>query len=278
MSHRIQEFNKKRRLTTDHRGSEGSDDTGSESKDSVLDTGLYHGHLVSAFGTWRSLPEPKQREQWHLEALRAFVREREEHEETKAKLGKQEAEMAHMRLQLNRLNECQQPREYLQFPPNRIELSKEAASAVGNTPDLILDTEKLITKWTAHVQTNTSFQRSLPVPAEQPETFEPMNGIEMMDPTEKQNTNGGAASSVHDEDDSEDAAGEDDDDLAGQASSVRAPQAPMDRTILDPNLRNAGADHVMEGIETDDGGFGNAGALLAKLSQAGEALAKKAAR
>ena len=266
LAHRLQEFSRERRLALDRQNSEDMDTANHEVNDQTPDSALYHGHLNKSFAAWRGLPESKQRETWHLEALRAFAREQQDHEETKAKMSKQEADIAHLRLQLNRLNDCQQPREFLMSPPGRMQVSREAAYVVSNkSSELPLDSEALIAKWTARVQSNSSFQRSLPAPPEQSESSEPMNGVEIYN-SEAHNTNGGNASTVHGEDDSEDAAGEDDDDLA-QQTGPRAPEAPINRAVLDPNLRDSDSDLLMDIGESDAADIQRAQAMLDTMAR-----------
>ncbi|KAL9119925.1 MAG: hypothetical protein Q9187_003525, partial [Circinaria calcarea] len=93
----------------------------------------YHEHLRNAFNNYSSLPEPKQREVWQLESLRAFAREQEEHGETHIKLQRAEQEAANLRIQLDRLNKYQQPREYILFPPSSIPIQREAVDLVSET-------------------------------------------------------------------------------------------------------------------------------------------------
>ena len=221
----------------------------------------HHDHLARAYNAWNNLPEAEKQEIWHIESMRAFAREQSEHGETHVKLAHVEQEAANLRLQLERLNECQQPREFLLFPPNQLKVSREAATIVAeNSADTSLDFDKLVDKWKSRIQSGRNEQKSLPPSQTPTATSIQLNGISSYG---HQPLNGHplAHQEVSD-DDLMDAPGDEDDDL-GQA---RMPTATMDRGMLDPKLRDQGPDEVMQGIEDDGEGFVG-GRLLAGLRE-----------
>ncbi|MCJ1379643.1 hypothetical protein MMC17_002745 [Xylographa soralifera] len=221
----------------------------------------HNDYLNSAYNVWNDLSESEKREIWHMESMRAFAREERDHGETHIKLARVEQEAANLRLQLERLNECQQPREFLLFPPNQLNVSREAATIVAeNSADTSLDFDKLVDKWKARIQSGRNEQKSLPPPQPSTAGAIQLNGISSYN---QPSLNGDllAQPGVSD-DDLMDAPGDEDDDL-GQA---RMPTATMDRGMLDPKLRDQGADEVMQGIEDDGEGFVG-GRLLAGLRE-----------
>ena len=219
----------------------------------------HHDYLTSAYNLWNDLPETEKQEIWHVESMRAFAREQREHGETHIKLVRIEQEAANLRLQLERLNDCQQPREYLRFPPNQLKVSREAATIVAeHSADTSLDFDKLVDKWKSRIQTGRNEQKSLPPSQLATAASTQLNGISSYN---QPSLNGDAlAHPGVSDDDLMDAPGDEDDDL-GQA---RMPTATMDRGMLDPKLRDQGADEVMQGIEDDGEGFVG-GRLLAGL-------------
>jgi hypothetical protein len=228
---------------------------------------LYYEHLNKAYLLWADLSESQKKETWHIEALRAFAREQEAHSETRRNLYNAEQETANLRIQVNRLNECQQPREYLLFPPKQLPISKETARLIpANSEELSFELDKLLDKWKAKIRTDRSAQKPLPAlqRVDTPESTNHRNGL----PSYLQQTlNGDGDMNAHNglsEDDLIDAPGDEDDEIGGQ---VRAPMAAMDRRMLDPKLRDEG-DEVMQGIEGDGDGYVG-GRLLAELREYG---------
>ncbi|MCJ1395263.1 hypothetical protein MMC18_008147 [Xylographa bjoerkii] len=221
----------------------------------------HYDYLMSTYRLWNDLTDTEKREIWHLESMRAFVREQNEHCETHLKLAHMEQEAANLRLQLERLNECQQPREFLLYPPNQLEVSREVATIVAkNSADTSLDFDKLVDKWKARIQTGRNEQKSLPPPTLSMTASNQLNGMSSYNQPSSNGdppTNRGVS-----DDDLMDAPGDEDDDL-GQA---RMPTATIDRGMLDPKLRDQGADEVMQGIEGDGEGFVG-GRLLAGLRE-----------
>ncbi|MCJ1316504.1 hypothetical protein MMC15_001825, partial [Xylographa vitiligo] len=221
----------------------------------------HNDYLIRAYNAWNDLPETEKQDIWHTESMRAFAREQREHGETHIKLVRIEQEAANLRLQLERLNECQQPREFLLFPPNQLKVSREAATIVAeNSADTSLDFDKLVDKWKSRVQSGRNEQKSLPPSQLSTAAAIQLNGISSYNQASL-NGDSLAPQGVSD-DDLMDAPGDEDDDL-GQA---RMPTATMDRGMLDPKLRDQGADEVMQGIEDDGEGFVG-GRLLAGLRE-----------
>ncbi|MCJ1402541.1 hypothetical protein MMC11_005761 [Xylographa trunciseda] len=223
----------------------------------------HYDYLASAYNVWNDLPDAEKREIWHLESMRAFAREQHDHGQTHIKLVRMEQEAANLRLQLERLNECQQPREFLLYPPNQLEVSREVATIVAeNNADTALDFDKLVDKWKSRIQSGRSEQKPLPPP---PLPAAASNQVNGMSSYNQPSSNGDplAHQGISD-DDLMDAPGDEDDDL-GQ---TRMPTATMDRGMLDPKLRDQGADEVMQGIEGDGEGFVG-GRLLAGLREYG---------
>lgn len=205
---------------------------------------------------WHELRDYEQREEYNTEGLRAFAREQREHGETHIKLVRVEEEAAHLRLQLERLNDLQQPREFLLFPPSQLPVSREAAAVFAeDSVDTALDYDKLIEKWKLRIQADRNTQKPLPIPDTSISTSgHRLNGLSSYD---QQPLNGD-----HLDDDLMDAPGDEDDEI-GQH---RVPTAAMDRGMIDPKLRDAGQDEVMQGIEGDGDGFVG-GRLLAGLRE-----------
>ncbi|MCJ1474176.1 hypothetical protein MMC13_002834 [Lambiella insularis] len=219
---------------------------------------LYHNHVNRAFELWNGLSETQQREEYNTESLRAFAREQKEHGETHLKLARAEDEVANLRLQLQRLNTLEQPREFLLFAPDQLPVSSDAAALVAeSSADTALDYDHLIAKWKTRIETSRNTQRELPLPETSiSASGHHLNGLSSYD---QHPSNGDPL-----DDDLIDAPGDEDDELGQQ----RMPTAAMDRGMLDPKLRGPGQDEVMQGIESDGDGYVG-GRLLADLHEYG---------
>ena len=259
-------FNRERRLAagatilnSQTEPTSSSIDTSTEEEDRP-----YYEHLSNTYNTWMTLPDSEKRDIWQVESLRAFAREEQAHGETQIKLQRIEEEAANLRIQLERLNQCQQPREYILYPPNQLPVSRETAKiVVESNPNDQLEFDTLVEKWKVRIQSNRNTQKPLPQPGAPAET--PTQQINGVSPYAHQPTNGDpSAHQGPSDDDLMDAPGDEDDDLPDQG---RAPTAPMDRGMLDPKLREPG-DEVMQGIEGDGEGFVG-GRLLAGLREYG---------
>lgn len=208
----------------------------------------YHEHLRNAFNSYNSLPDSEKRDVWQLESLRAFAREQQEHGETHHKLQRTEQEAANLRIQLDRLNKYQQPREYILFPPSGMPISREAVDLVSeSTSSDTWDYDKLVSKWKTRIQSSRNSQQSLPAPSQifsTPTTIP--NHSNGGPPRTRTATNGGNKQTFGHEDgdpsdsDLMDALGDKDDEVHGQTGE--------NSQVLDPKLRDE-LHGAMQGIE-----------------------------
>ncbi len=270
-------------------------------------------HITSAFNHWKVVPEKQRQESWRLEVLRAYAREQEKQKATAASLENAEQEVFHLREQVDQLSKCQQPRAFLLFPPTSVPIPQDAIKEMSRAGlDLAaLDYDKLVDKWKAviHRQRKSNAgmaaQKPLPdtttTPSSQQRTRHfsvPQHGGAG---TGSGMVNGhsalrGPGASVHpndlDEDlEDADADGEGDDadhhappqpqsrarpgHVPGHGAGGRAPQAVMDRGVLDPSLQGHGGGHgqshgghghdghadgmVLDGMEGNEVGVGVGG-------------------
>lgn len=222
-----------------------SDPNRSYGEDNMEEDRSYQEHLRNAFASYNSLSESEKRDIWQLESLRAFAREQVEHGETHIKLQRAGQEVANLRIQLDRLNKYQQPREYILFPPASIPITREAVDLVSeSTLSETWDYDKLVSKWKTRIQSSRNSQQSLPAPSQifsTPTTI-PNHG-NGGPPRTRTATNGGRKQTFHHQDDDPsdsdlmDAPGEEDDEIHGQTSGV-----------LDPKLRDE-LNEAMQGVE-----------------------------
>ena len=231
----------------------------------------FYNHLAQAFDVWKSTPDPQKATAWHLEVLRAHSSAHDEAIKLREELVKAEAQMSHLRLQIARLNECQQPKEYTFNIPTNHEIDPETVNFLSNAKaDIPLDRESLIKKWATVVKDDRKYQRALPELDLADITFPEQMDVEeatprQQDPDEDGPTRDPASLNG---DDSEDAAGEVDDDMASvpngvNGSAVQAKTKPvkvsagtLDRGMLDPSLRNNDEDEDEDDMEVDRGDFG----------------------
>lgn len=247
------------------------------------DFSSYHDHLAQAFSVWDSTPEIQKNSLWHLETLRAYSAAHDESAKLRDELSRAEAKMAHLRLQIARLNECQQPKEYTYNIPAQHDITEETVQILASTKaDIPLDRESLIRKWTAVVKDDRKYQRQLPE-LELADLTVP-DSMDMEDEgegPEEHDANDQHGSRDGDGDgDSVDAAGEDDDEVTTAATNgvngtatatqigsnvVKINAGTLDRAVLDPSLRNDDEDVEEDGaMEVDKGDFG-AEMLLADM-------------
>ena len=243
-----------------------------DSRMEKLDTSPYYNHLSQAFDVWKSTPNSQKDSLWHLETLRACSSAQEEAAKLRDQLLQAEAQTAHLRLQIARLNECQQPKEYTYNIPANYEVSQETVKVLASSKaDVPLDRESLIKKWTAVVKDDRKYQRSLPE-LELADLTIP-DDVNMEDNTGEGGHRNG--NNLEGEGDSVDAAGEDDDEVDshpngvdGDSPSVAANNpvkinaGELDRGVLDPSLRDNDDDDGA--MEVDKGDFG-AETLLADM-------------
>lgn len=256
----------------------------------------YTNHLRDAFQAWKALPEKQKQEAWRTEALRAYTREQEKRHEADARLQRVEQEVQHLRAQVAQLSKCQQPREFVLFPPTTLPLPTDIAKAASETAarsgfdTADWDYDRLVAKWKSRLRgdRNNRLGGQQPLPNNAPikswnfstagangtastprhllypeHHAPPRRGdsTEDADHEEDYDEDGGA--------DMEDAPGEEEEE-----DGARVREAMMGRGVgvgvgvLDPSLRGQGqgqgkgADEVMDGIEGDGGeGFGGGGLL-----------------
>ena len=123
----------------------------------------YYEHLTNIFNSWNALPEPRKQEVWHLEGLRAFAREQQEHGETHIKLQRAEQEVAYLKAQVDRMHNYQQPRELALFPTSVMPITRQTADILsGSIPSSDLDYDTLVSKWKSRLQSSRTTQKSLP--------------------------------------------------------------------------------------------------------------------
>ena len=222
------------------------------------DPATYMAHLTQAWEVWKTISEARKVSQWHLEVVRAFSNSQEEQKELSSALARAEAEQEHLRLQIERLNECQQPKEFtFQIPTNWHIPKKAAAVIVSSQRGDTLDRETLISKWTTAVRANSRFQQALPEMG-LVDLSNNSNGIE----TEYQNADGHQDNDNNEDGDSIDAPGEDDEEPAEMRDSFTGPDGMsiqksrvganfLNRATLDPSLQ----ENVMD-IDPNDYGAG----------------------
>jgi hypothetical protein len=217
----------------------------------------YLDHLDNTFQTWIRLDETQKAKVWHLEALRAFVREQTEHGETHVKMEHLEQENANLRLQITRLNECQQPREFTFFSPTQLPISRDVAvSLAASEKHNRFDYDEMVRKWKARVLFIRPAQKPLPQGLAALSDTHELNGR----PSYDHDQPNGDMDLEADDDDLMDAPGEMDDEVDGV--QTRMPAGPMNQGMLDPKLRAPG-DDVMHGME--NGGNFLGGKLLTEL-------------
>ena len=183
------------------------------------DSSAYKTHLGQAFDVWKATPDSQRTSLWHLETLRAYSAAHDETSDLRTQLSKADTQMAHLRLQIARLSECQQPKEYTYNIPAHHAISASTVKGLADSKaDLPLDREDLIKKWLEVVKDDTRYQRALPeleladleVPDEEGMMDVEQNFAGAGDGAGEEN--GSMAGGEGGEGDSADAAGEDDDD------------------------------------------------------------------
>ena len=130
-------------------------------------------HLTDAFDHWRHLPDQQRQESWLLEVLRACSREHGKQKEMASQLEVAQQEIERLRLQVERLSSCQQPRDFILNPPSIIPMSQWTLKQLSSDLSAKIsdwDYDRLLSKWTDVVQSNRrsamslSAQRPLPEP------------------------------------------------------------------------------------------------------------------
>lgn len=192
-------------------------------------------HLDDAYRAWHNLSDMQKHEKWHSECVTALTQEQDQHRETKDRMERLERQVQSLQGELNMRNSDQ--------PSTSIPLSQQTAlQTFDRYTDLAAwDYDKLITKWRKHVQSERAQQHPLPPAPPSPWTASTPDSARS--PTYGNGTNpyhrfqqhasriehGRSATNGVDEDEHlTDAPGEEDD---------TEPAAPMERNVLDPNLR-----------------------------------------
>jgi hypothetical protein len=263
LASRLDEFAAEQRAARNQRDSEDSVPSVSSNDTVVLsfDSSSYFEHLGNAYNAWAGLQDLEKHKQYHLEFARAYAREQLAHAETKAQLEHAKHVNAHQGIQIKRLNELQQPQEFLRSPalaaPYTTEIGKFVATQLGS--DQLPEAEALISKWRPSVKNNPGFQRGLmPHIFDSPNvdgdggTNNTLTETPQMDHSASNGFGSHAANGTdhncnsmptldHEAGDSEDASGEDDDEVEVMPPAVNAKHVglhglrPID-SMIDPSL------------------------------------------
>ncbi|KAI9844143.1 MAG: hypothetical protein M1837_005743 [Sclerophora amabilis] len=225
-------------------------------------------HVQDAFAHWKSLPEKHRQDVWRLEILRAYSREQDRRKEIEHELERTKQGAENLRAQVDQLSKCQHPREFLVHPVQTVPLPKETATELQN--HLLGDPrdweyESLVNKWKGVIQTSRrstsgmNAQRSL-TPAATPDLASTHHSFQtpLTTKTGASHPNTNTAADMSNGFDAE--ADEDDEELddapADQPEHAtmhgRAPQAMMDRGVLDPNLHANGGHPSLGGMDGVD--------------------------
>ena len=199
--------------------------------------GKYYQHLSSAFDAWKALPEKQKQERWREECAKAFAREQEAHEETRRKLDFAEQEIQHLRSQLNQMHHP----GFQPFPPSVLPITRETVANLTDSQNWNFGA--LLSKYRAQIQSNRSIQHPLPTPSPWAAPTPNMNN------GNENHTNGAPSYSQYshgdeqrpfDNGDDQARSGEDEDlvDAPGDEDDMGNENTPMDRGMLDPNLRD----------------------------------------
>lgn len=107
-------------------------------------------HLRDAFGHWKTLSERQRHENWQVEILRAYTRERDSKKEVEIKLEESRQENDLLKAQLYRLSENQPPHQYIHhYPPSLLPLPAETKYALikSDIGNQAWDFDRLVDKW-----------------------------------------------------------------------------------------------------------------------------------
>lgn len=240
-------------------------------------------HVTSAFNHWKVVPDKQRQESWRLEVLRAYAREQDKQKATATALENAEQEVLHLRAQVDQLSKCQQPREFLLFPPASVPIPQDAVREMSKAglDFAALDYDSLVDKWKAvihrHRKSNAGMAAQKPLPADSTPSSSQrtrnfsapqhgggpagaggmVNGHSALRDA-RANANADVVDLDEDLEDADaDGEGDEPDHRAPQSQSRsqpghgpggRAPQAVMDRGVLDPSLQgHGGHGHVLGG-------------------------------
>ncbi|RDW93713.1 uncharacterized protein DSM5745_01035 [Aspergillus mulundensis] len=132
---------------------------------------LSQRHLELAFKHWASLPHESRREAWQLEIMRAFAREAEKRKSLDDQLARVQQEANQLRSQVEKLGNCQWPREFALFPPETLPLPRDVARELDAKESQISpgsarwDYENVVAKWKRVVMHDRTMGRAGAGPA-----------------------------------------------------------------------------------------------------------------
>ena len=255
-------------------------------------------HITSAFNHWKAVPEKQRQETWRLEVLRAYAREQDKQKVTTRLLEQAEQEVHQLRGQVDQLSKCQQPREFLLFPPTSVPIPQETIKELGKAglDFAALDYDKLVDKWKLviqrHRKSNPGMAAQKPLPDTTTTTLARtrnfsaphsaaaaggamVNGHTSLRGPTTTTTSNNNNTATHDnhnvnddviadldedlEDADADGEGDEPDHHAPPSQPGpgpgRAPQAVMDRGVLDPSLRGHADGMVLDGMEGNGTGL-----------------------
>lgn len=121
-------------------------------------------HLTKAFSTWKSLSEKARHDNWRLETLRALARGEEKRKDAERQLSFAQQEIESLRAQVDRLSQCQQPREFILHPPDTLAISKETSRNLAGAQSERMadwDFDSLVTKWRGIVREQRQMRNGL---------------------------------------------------------------------------------------------------------------------
>ncbi|KKZ66929.1 hypothetical protein EMCG_07425 [[Emmonsia] crescens] len=123
-------------------------------------------HLELSLNHWISLPPGARADIWQREITRAFAREKERREEVEKHLARTQQEVNQLQAQIERLENCQWPREFAIFPPEMLPIprtvSRELAedSKVSGVDSSRWDYDNVVAKWKRVVMHDKSMGRA----------------------------------------------------------------------------------------------------------------------
>ncbi|PGH19248.1 hypothetical protein AJ80_04113 [Polytolypa hystricis UAMH7299] len=111
-------------------------------------------HLDLSLNHWLSLAPNRRQENWQLEITRAFAREAEKRERVEDRLARTQQEVIQLRSQIEKLENCQWPREFALFPPEMLPLSTDVCRELITTESKVnsldsprWDYDNVVAKW-----------------------------------------------------------------------------------------------------------------------------------
>ncbi|EQL31170.1 hypothetical protein, variant [Blastomyces dermatitidis ATCC 26199] len=123
-------------------------------------------HLELSFNHWISLPQDARTDIWRMEITRAFAREKERREEVENQLARTQQEVNQLQAQIERLENCQWPREFAIFPPEMLPIPRMVSRALAEDSKLNRidssrwDYDNLVAKWKRVVMHDKSMGRA----------------------------------------------------------------------------------------------------------------------